>query len=377
MSRNYFFVIGLAPLAMAGALCALPGCAIANDGLYQGSGFNLTLAKNSHLRVREEKLLITPLASTQCYLVYADGKVIKDRMKLNLKRAKITIGEHVSCDDASLNPSHLFYADWHASVNYDVEVMQTQQDVLFGFPIPIWNYEFVGSDGDLYYLRSPGVANFRTYINNLEVTELEVKNLEGMNKKDAMSNLLGYTWRASFEVGKHYFLKTEYDFGMDSSNSFYAGREYLSHETPWFLSAMKRVPAAERVIYYLTPIRTWAPPPPQRIDIEVKIPDGLPATYVVPLELKPVCITTTSLYYDLKNQFPTHELIFSIPSADSWADATNRPIRTLSQWRLWQRSIGGESTKVGCDVVAELKRTATSSFRSYLDDFQCAASCRE
>ena len=358
----------------AGMMIILANAALANDGFYQGSGSTLKLIKNSHLRVREENLLIAPIIPPECYSVYANGKIIDKGMDLKVEDAKITIGARTNCNNGSTD---IYNAKWSAAADYQVEVLQAQPKVLIGFPVDTWERDFIGADGDLYYLYAPSVVNFRTYINDEEIKSLELKKLKSANVKTGSRDELGYTWSASFLEGKPYHLRTEYDFGVDNSNAFYKGREYLTGEIPWFSGVMPEPFTAERIIYFLTPINSWASPPPEQIKIEVRLPSEIPVTYFVPLELKPACVTTKALHYLLKNQFPSHELSLSMPNTGWWKREKLKPLRTLVQWNKWQKTLGGETVKIGCDVIEELKKTAAPDLQAHLNTFQCVSTCSE
>jgi len=359
----------------AGAMIIFSNVTMANDGFYQGSGSTLTITKNSHLRVREEKLLIAPIISSECYSVYANGKIIKNGAIIT-ESARITLGSRTKCHSSF----EQLYAEWHAKADYQIDVLQSQQNVLIGFPVETWDREYNAADGDLYSVDAPGVVNFRTYINDEEVKPLELKKLKSHNVKAGSRDELGYTWLGSFDAGKPYHLRTEYDFGADNSNAFYGGSEYLAGETPWFFEVVDpgQFPA-NKLKYYLSPINSWASPPPDQIRIEVQLPLEIPVTYFVPLDLKPVCVTNKALHYLLKNQFPAHELLLSMPST-GWMKlkkARFKPLHTLTQWNQWQKTLGGETVKIGCDVIEDLKKSAAPDLQAHMSAYQCVVSCSE
>ncbi len=363
-------------MVFAGVIFILANTALANDGFYQGSGSTLRLAKNSYLRVHKENLLIIPINPPECYSVYANGKELKEGMDLKIDEAKVTIGARTKCNGTSTD---MFSAKWRVVADYQVVVLQSQQRVSIGFPVDTWRRDFIAADGDLYYLYPPGVVNFRTYINDEEIKPLELKKLRSHNDKTGSRDELGYTWSASFEKGKSYRLRTEYDLGVNNGNAFYKGREYLSGETPWFSGVMPEPFPAERIIYFLTPINSWAAPPPEQIKIEVRLPTEIPVTYLVPLELKPACVTSKALHYLLKNKFPSNELSLSMPSS-GWLNAKKeslKPLRTLGQWKRWQKTLGGETVKIGCDAIEELKKSAEPDLQAHMSAYQCAVSCGE
>jgi len=363
----------LGRIIFAGVIVMVTNTGLANDGFYQGAGSTLTLVKNSHLRVREENLLILPIMPPDCYSVYANNKAIEKGMEIK-EDPKITIGISTKCNN---DFTELFNAKWRATADYQVEVMQSQEKVLIGFPVDTWKRDFIAADGDLYYLYAPSVVNFRTYINGEEIRSLELKKLKSANVKTGSRDELGYTWSASFDAGKPYHLRTEYDFGVDNSNAFYKGREYLAGETPWFSGVMPEPFTAERIIYFLTPINSWASPPPDQINIEVRLPTDIPVTYFVPLELKPACVSTKALHYQLKNKFPSHELTLSMPNTVLWNREKLKPLRTLKQWNKWNKTLGGDMVKIGCDVIEEVRKFAEPDLQSHMSMYQCAKSCSE
>ncbi len=337
-------------MVFAGVIFILANTALANDGFYQGSGSTLRLAKNSYLRVHKENLLIIPINPPECYSVYANGKELKKGMDLKIDEAKVTIGARTKCNDTSTD---MFSAKWRVVADYQVVVLQSQQRVSIGFPVDTWQRDFIAADGDLYYLYAPGVVNFRTYINDEEIKPLAVKKLRSHNDKTGSRD--------------------------DNSNAFYKGREYLSGETPWFSGVMPEPFTAERIIYFLTPINSWAAPPPEQIKIEVRLPTEIPVTYLVPLELKPACVTSKALHYLLKNKFPSNELSLSMPSS-GWLNSKKeslKPLRTLGQWKRWQKTLGGETIKIGCDAIEELKKSAEPDLQAHMSAYQCAVSCGE
>lgn len=375
MNNKLSGVVILGRIIFAGMVIMLTNIVLANDGFYQGAGSTLKLLKNPYLRVCEENLLITPIIPPECHSVYANGKVIEKGYDIK-EDAKITLGLPIKCNS---NFTETFIAKWRVIADYQVDVLNSQNKVLIGFPVETWQREYDGKDGDLHSVYAPGVANFHTYINDEEIKSLELKKLRGHNYKTGSRDELGYTWSASFEAGKSYHLRTEYDFGAENSNAFYKGSEYLVGETPWFMGVMPEPFTAERIIYFLTPINSWASPPPDQIKIEVRLPSDIPVTYFVPLELKPACVTTKALHYLLVNQFPSHELTLSMPSS-GWLKLNKeklKPLRTLSQWKKWQKTLSGESVKVGCDVIDELKKSAAPDLQTHISTYQCVSSCSE
>jgi len=362
-----FDILRAAFIACAGIATAP---ALANDGFYQGSGSTLQMVNNPHLRVREEKLVIYPNDPVACYPVYADGKPVQDGMQ-HQERPVVTLGPRAKCEDSFRQ----LYAKWHAVAEYDVEVLQAQDNVQIGFPVAWWNRDYVAADGDLASLEAPGVAAFHTYINGAEIRSLALKTLQSPGASGLRRAAVGYAWKASFAAGQPYRLKTEYDFGADVSNAFYAGSEYAEGETPWFFQVVDAGTfTASRLIYFLTPINSWAPPPPDRISIEVRLPAGIPVTYFVPVYFKPSCVSSGAMHFRIEHRGPARELELSMANRENTRGAL-RPLTTVAQWNAWQKTLGGPSVKIGCDVIEALMKTAAPDLRARLQAYQCAASC--
>jgi hypothetical protein len=291
-----------------------------NDGFYQGAGSSLIPVNNPYLRVREEMLVITPIKTPACYAVMINGKPLLRELTSPYVQAatdKVEIGAKVECKGKLVT----FSPRWRAEVEYEVEASRDQNDILIGFPIPYWTAEFHTTDG-LYSVNAPGVANFKTYINDRLVSPVGMKVLTDALKysKDKLfysNDLPGFTWMSSFQSQHKYKLRTEYDFGSSMSVDFYPNREYVDGEKPWFkmrgIDKYQNIGGAERIIYFLTPINSWSPPPPTMIKIVVRLPAVVPATHVVPTELKPSCVMLSEIQYEITNQNPRHELRLSMP----------------------------------------------------------------
>ncbi len=362
--------VSLRALVACASLIAA-AAAMANDGFYQGAGSTLVPVKNSHLRVRAEKLLISPSAPGACYPVYVGGKLVRDGMRVK-SATKATVGPRTKCDHVGYFTQ--LYASWHAVADYEVEALESQEDVLIGFPVSWWLREFDDANGDLDGVDAPGVADFHSYVNGEEIQRLTLRKLQGNAPDGRKIYELGYTWRASFQAEKPYHLRTEYDFGEDTSNAFYPGREFVEGETPRFLGTTLDTAAAgaNRLIYFLTPINSWAAPPPDRIDIEVRVGVGIPITYFVPTQFKPVCVSTSAFHYLLTSKGPSQELGLSYAQGTKF-----KPLTTVSQWKAWRKTLGGSSVRISCDLIAELKKAATPGLLSHLESYQCISSCGE
>lgn len=352
----------------AWASLVVAATAMANDGFYQGAGSTLVPVNNSHLRVLREKLVISPSTPGACYPVYVGGRLVKNGMRVK-SASKATVGARTKCDYVGFTQ---LYASWHALADYEVEALESQDDVLIGFPVSWWRREFDDVNGDLDSVDAPGVADFHSYINGEEIQLLKLRKLQGNAPNGRKIYELGYTWRASFQAGKPYHLRTEYDFGEDSSNAFYPGREFVEGEPPWFLGTTLDPAAtgASRLIYFLTPINSWADPPPDRINIEVRVGQGIPITYFVPTQFKPVCVSTNAFHYLLTNKRPSQELGLSYAQGTKF-----KPLTTVSQWKAWRKTLGGSSVRISCDLIAELRKTATPGLLPYLESSQCVSSC--
>lgn len=345
---------------------------MANDGFYQGAGSTLTPIKNANLRVREERLRIAPIEPPVCYSVYANGKPIKEGNDMEVDaHARVTLGSRVKCKAGDTDNLKV---KWSASATYEVEVLQSQPDVQMGFPVATWEREYTDSIG-IGALNAPGVANFHTYMNGEEITQTQLKVLKHGEGKSREQNEIGYSWNASFQQGTAYELKTEYDFGEFNSNGFYDGREYKRGETPWFIGANAQPLTAGTLIYYLTPLNTWAAPPPELIDIEVRLPSSTPVTYAVPGEVKPSCISLGALHYTITNRFPGADLTVTIPNSEWWKKESLKPMSTPEQWRKWLKTLGGESVRFSCDVLDEINKHANPNLKAEVKRVQCVASC--
>ncbi len=348
-----------------------PPCLVqANDGFFWGAGDTLRPIQNKNLRVISEELRITPIDDIPCYEVLYRGKPGKPSELYNEKAGEFaTIGRRLDC--AALKSAWAkFSPKWTAEAIYEIEALADAPDVLFGFPVHNWYANTLNKER-LTEIPAPGVVNFRTYIDDNEAGPLRLKWLDGVGAA-GVEKTLGYTWKASFVKGRRYALRTTYEFGVDESNAFYAGREYLKGEPPWFAkkgywSGTK----VERLIYYLTPLRQWASPPPSRVSIAVGLPGNVPVELTVPAALKPVCIAERSLFYALQDAFPARDLEVS------YADGAGlkQGIRTPQNWEAWIKTMGGPKVEIECALLKRLKTEARSDLQTILAGVKCRPSC--
>lgn len=344
--------------------------AYSNDGFFWGAGDTLRPIQNKNLRVINEDLKITPIKDISCYEVLYRGKPQKPPESYKEKAGEFaTIGKPLDCGVLK-SAWAKFSPKWTAEATYEIEALEDAADVLFGFPVHNWYAEFELEDG-LKGISAPGVINFQTYIDGKEAGPLQLKWLDGVGAAGEVKTL-GYSWKASFTKGRRYILRTTYEFGVDESNAFYAGREYLKGESPWFAKkgywSGTRV---ERLIYYLTPLRQWASPPPSRVSISVGFPAHVSVELVVPVALKPVCIAERSLFYELQDAFPAQDLEIS------YADkiGLKRGIKTPENWEAWIRTMGGPKVEIECSLLKHLKEGARSDLQVILAAIKCRPSC--
>jgi hypothetical protein len=189
----------------------------------------------------------------------------------------------------------------------------------------------------------------------------------GASRKE---KVLGYTWTASFKKGRRYTLRTVYDFGVDTSNSFYEDREYVQGELPWFKAREGRIGGADRMIYYLTPLQQWAAPAPATVSAVVTLPKRVPIEFAVPLKLKPVCIGERSLFYELRDRFPDQDLEVSYPDSTG-----GMKLDSAQDWEGWMKSLGGPQVEMNCALLARLKKEAGPALQGLLAERKCRKSC--
>lgn len=346
--------IGLLALLMSST-------ASANDGFYQGSGSTLIPVKNDGMRVVSEDLQITPI-ERRCYSIGPAPQSLEGVAGVPDKVMK-------EC------PKHLggtLRVFWKAKARYEVIALKSQKDVLMAFPIML--DDFVGE-------RFPGVARFQVTQNGAPLKNLELKWVEGLSPFDPeKTKTLAYSWKASFTKGKKYTLVTEYEFGAD----------YQSAQDMWFASTRDEngdYPEGRHFYmmhmrYYLTPISSWASPPPDEIRAKVAPPLGVPVTYTqvgtsyYPA-LKPVCVDKEGLYFKLIKSFPSHDIMVSFPdiSHEPVTDKDFAPIRGMGTYQAWMKGIGNPE-KMGCSLAANLKASATDKeLILFLENHKCVDSC--
>jgi hypothetical protein len=352
------------------ALAILGGAAAsANDGFYQGAGATLTPVQNTKLRVLREDLEITGLPREQCYQILYQGKTL-DGVKDLPSSAVGSIGKPVSCAKGHAE----FKAVFHAVARYEVQALEDEKDVQMGFPVSPWEYEFEGADG-LVGLQVPGATNFKVAADGKEIRETELKQVE---KPGAKEKLPAWVWRASFRKGAKLELNSEYDFGYDISNGFYAGREIPKDQVLWF--DHRKVPEAHSdpagaavalsAIYYLHPIKLWASPPPEEIRIRFEAPPSVPVTYLVSDTTGLDCVDTHALYFRWNGEYPDGDLRVSYPQPGSIKHLEKfEPIRKKYEFEAWvslldaiSKSKGRgrslESLKLSCDLVRQIESTS-------------------
>lgn len=341
----------------------------ANDGFYQGSGSTLSPVNNSYLRVRTETLVIRAISPPVCYSVYANGHPITDNENQTMgPQVKVTVGPSVKCGDGSADD---LVVKWSADANYEIEARQSQHEVQIGFPVSTWEREYVDSVG-MGELDAPGIANFQTFIDDAEVKHTEVKVLKP--RKGDQHEQIGYAWRASFEQGKTYRLRTRYQYGEFASNGYYDGREFHGAR-PWFLKSGALSLPAGTMLYFLTPLQSWAPPPPESITIELHLPSDIPVTYAIFHGVKPVCLSSNVAYYSIRHQFPKDDLGVTLPRIDAGREAL-QTLRTAEQWKKWLAALDNPRIKVECGVVNQIRKRAAPDLQAALDKFQCVSSCQ-
>jgi hypothetical protein len=280
-----------------------------------------------------------------------------------VKTTEVVLGQPHTCPQRHAVWKQLV-APWRAEATYTIEALAPATAVLIGFPVPTWTFTYYTSDGredvDL-----PAVIRFETFIDGHRLAGLETRALEVPGEQRVKP--LGYVWNASFQAGAKHTLKTTYDFGQDYSNGFYEGREY-SGEPPWFLLDGQR-PGATSLGYYLTPIRTWANPPPEEILVRVELPRRLPVTAFVPAKSRPSCVDEHALHYRWVNAFPETDLQISFP------EPPLPPFRTTDQWQAWKRSLGGDAVQITCGLRSSLAANADVALKKALAAAPCVPQC--
>lgn len=242
-----------------------------------------------------------------------------------------------------------------------------------GFPIPLWLFYFRDNDG-LMTVPVPSVVNFKTYVNDIQIKNPELNWVS--------ENGLAYIWKTSFKKGKRYELKTEYDFGVFYSSSFYKNSEYLEGETPWFVQKFHNnnpeeyPPEATILEYFLTPLRSWASPLPSRISIKMNMPLDMHISYAVPISPRPVCLETTTMYFKIEHAFPEEDLRVAFPDLSDWKDEDLGYISNLKEFNLWKKTLGNKQIKFTCSLVEKLKQEMPSpEIQKELTKLVCVESC--
>lgn len=351
------------------AILSLAAAARANDGFFWGAGETLRPIHNKSLRVLRETLELSPIERPTCYHVLYKGRPRQPPDDYDYRSPDFaTIGPRAECA-ALKNAWAKFSPAWTAEAVYEISALADAADVVLGFPVHGWSADFYTPDG-LNGISAPGVAAFETFIDGTPVPSPELKWLEGVGENGDRKTL-GYAWKASFQKNRRYTLRTRYQFGVDVSNAFYEGREYAKGEKPWFHTEGSWSEAS-RVIYYLTPLRQWAAPPPSRVSIVVTLPPGLPMVAAVPIKPKPRCVGERSLFYELRDSFPAQDLELSYPSGKTLPGR----LKTPADWDAWMKTLGGPDIEMNCALLTRLKADAAPALRDILAARKCRPSCR-
>ena len=364
------------------ALIVIAGPATGNDGFYQGAGTELVPVKSHAVRVKREQLVIRPVRPPTCADVVYQGK------RINFAQEKdwpfllpsggdpsgLALGPARPCGQDP-DPRRELIAQWTANAIYVVEARESIRDAVIGFPVPTWGYTFGTTEG-LEGKELPAVIRFQATVDGgAPVTGVTLRELrpvtEAAVKAARGAGVLGYVWTATFEPGRARTLGTSYEFGVDSSAEFYS--EYCpASGRPWFLAGWTgKLPGAERLRYFLTPIRTWAEPPPDEITVRIELPEDRPVTAFVPLELAPSCVDEHALHFRLKGVFPDRELSVSYPG--SWSGFPH--LKTKRQWDRWMAGLGDGDAKVTCRLRDSMMRNAEKSLKSFLRSLPCVRAC--
>lgn len=375
--------VARASVLVAAASLAVPPVARPNDGFYQGAGYHLVPVRSTALKVRRETLRITAIDPPRCHDVLHEGRRIEfppageaiEFEKCPDVRA-FAAGPPRPCG-AEWLPWREFSARWRAEAVYWVEALDSVRDVTIAFPVPTWDFEYF-CDGGLEGARLPAVVAFETFIDETRVPQTSIRELglEGLpqgpeGSVSSRDKTLGYAWRASFSKGGRYTLRTAYDFGVDTVSGFYEGHEYPRGVRPWFLpDAAVKLGGAEHLLYYLTPIRSWAEPPPESISIRVDLPRDVPVTYFVPVALRPTCVDEHAYQFELAMQWPPMDIDIAYPMKRS----VRPPIRTSRQWSAWIASLG-EGVKLTCTLRDQLARDADKPVEDAIRALECVESC--
>jgi hypothetical protein len=348
--------------------------ALANDGFYEGAGTTLVPVSSKSLRVVRERLEISALKKGRCFGLFYHGKRVTTGSDVK-GDGPAEIGREVECKSAN---EHTFRSWFTADATYQIEATGDETGIQMGFPDPGWSDEYQGPDG-LEGFSVPGVTGFEVAINGKRIGSLAQKRvktvpLEEENQTEA--ELPAYVWSASFEKGKRYTVEARYEFGDDISAGFYPGRE-LPPEAKylWFdrrpvaeaVASAPDVAAARTAIYYLHPIKLWAPPAPDVIEVRVEAPPDLPVMYLQTSTPGLRCIDTKALYFRWQHSYPDRDLRVSFPAEVDRRAFRAQPMKTDAEFSLWYETMNlvnarpGEKRKdtvgIGCDLVEALKRT--------------------
>ena len=349
----------------------------ANDGFYQGAGATLTPVENSSMRVITEKLEISPLRNPVCYSIDIPKSEYDEKGELKDSAAGF-IGKPTKCPKSEGNFDTL-RVRWHAKAIYEIEALSDQIGVQIGFPVPTWGLPMGNSEGRVD-VSVPGVANFSTSIDDSKIKDILVKKVPIKNPNGEVAkegNLTSaFIWKSDFKKGKHYQLKTEYDFGISYSNGMYEGSEYPKASILWFdrrtLAEAKHGGGtkfqSEQIIYYLQPIRLWGGGIPEYISVRVATPASMPIYYLTPANSGIECIDKKALYFRWNKSFPTEDLSISYP-VQFYPKQNGKfiysPIRQQVEYDAWSELISKQSNfkspsgsiahvKMDCELEKEL-----------------------
>ncbi|MFA6029522.1 MAG: hypothetical protein WC969_06700 [Elusimicrobiota bacterium] len=349
-------------------ILAFCGTATANDGFFAGAGSTLSPVRNESLRVIRETLTIAPIEPRHCW-----KRVMLERGSPD-QRGKLT--EQVPC-----SKEHPSYGGddtrWRAEAVYEIEAKADAPGVQFGFPTPVWDAEDSDEHGDLTDAPVASAADFRTFIDGRRVEEVSLKWLDGPEKK--RDRALGFVWTASFTKGKRYTLKSTYEFSHDYSVGFYGekGAAFREGAAPWFILENGKQNndqyASGTLIYYLTPLKQWGAPPPEKIRIEVTLPSRVSMTMVVPISPKPRCVGVDSLVYELRNAFPEEDLRIAYPA--DLAEDKRPKLAVFADLLAWRRTLGG-GVRITCALRDRLIKESGPAVGEALKDAPCEQVCR-
>lgn len=354
-----------ARFAALALLAACAGLASANDGFYAGAGSTLYPVEEKSLRVVRETLELRALPARRCYttVVRTPAGGGKEFAELAAPRA---------CEPHD-SPSR-GVVEWSAEAVYQVEALADRKGVRMGFPVPMGSREWADDKGDLDYQSMTGVAGFRTTLDGTPITGLKPHWLGPTAPKvQGGDEQLGYAWTADFTKGRHE-LRTEYDFGVDYMAGFYYSSDYADGERPWFASHGEKDCDSKRVEYFLTPLRLWAPPPPERVSIAVTLPEGVPTVWASSLGLKPSCVGERSLFYEFRGAVPPADLKLAYPTCREGRKLPS--LRTVEHWKAWLAVSAGKGVRLNCALLESLKAGADGELKAVLAKVGCVKTCR-